>query len=125
MEYKITKKRILDAASKNEDVKEALKTLFPEAFKEEEFWELKTKENKEIYFVNNLTEQIFSIGDKITIKDSNFRFGDGVRIHRISGFSFSIHKKIKKTIFKPSEVYVNFKGYDIERSLTLDKIIKL
>jgi hypothetical protein len=122
MELKITKERILEAASTSTFAKETLKTLFPDVF-EEEFWELKIKENKEIYFVNTLTNQSFNVGDEITIKDPNFRSGDYVRNHTISGFSLQFGKLIKNS--KNKKVYAHFKGYDFERALLLNQIIKL
>lgn len=123
MNLQITKERVLEAASKCEIAKQTLKNLFPDVFKEEEFWELKIKENKEIYFVNTLSKQSFSIGDEITIKDSNTSFGDGVRNHTISGFHYQSGELIKSSLYK--KVYVNFKGYSFERALLLDHIVKL
>ena len=122
MKLEITKERVLEAASKCETAKRTLKTLFPDVF-EEEFWELKTKENKEIYFVNTLTKQSFNVGDEITIKDSSFRFGDGVRNHTISGFHHQFGEVIKNSLCK--KVYASFKGCSFERTLLLDQIIKL
>lgn len=52
MELKITKERILEAASRCSTAKQTLKILFPEAFVEE-------------------VNQIFQIGDQLAQKDSN------------------------------------------------------
>ena len=122
MKLEITKERVLEAASKCETAKQTLKTLFPDVF-EEEFWELKIKENKEIFFINTLTKQSFNVGDEITIKDPTFRFGDYVRNHTINGFHYQIGEVIKNSLYK--KVYVSFKGYSFERALLLDQIVKL
>lgn len=122
MKLEITKEKVLEAAKCSTFAKETLKTLFPEVF-EEEFWELKIKENKEIYFVNTWTNQSFNIGDEITIKSQTFRFRDGVREHTISGFSLQFGELIENS--KHKKVYAHFKGYDFERALLLDQIIKL
>ena len=66
----------------------------------EEFWELKTMANDEIYFQNTLTKKVFQVGDKITIKDNNFRFGDNVRNHKIKGFSFQFGEVLNKVFYK-------------------------
>lgn len=122
MKLDITKEKILEAASKCGDAKEILKTLFPDVF-EEEFWEVKIKENKEIYFVNTLIKQSFNVGDMVTIKSPTMRFGDGVRDHEIRGFSLPFGKVIENSKYK--KVYVHFKGYSFERALLLDEIVKL
>jgi len=119
MKLEITKERVLEAASKCETAKQTLKTLFPDVFKEE-FWELKTMANDEIYFQNTLTKKVFQVGDKITIKDNNFRFGDNVRNHKIKGFSFQFGEVLNKVFYK--KVYAHFEGYDFERALLLDQI---
>jgi hypothetical protein len=40
MELKITKEKVLEAASKCETAKETLKTLFPEVFKDDKYFDL-------------------------------------------------------------------------------------
>lgn len=84
-------------------------------------WELKIKEhNKEIYFRNTVTGLEFHIGDYITIKDQNHSFGDGVRNHTISGFTFEWKNK-KHSLFEL--VYASFVGYNpFDRVLRLEDV---
>jgi hypothetical protein len=126
MKLEITKERVLEAASKCDTAKQTLKTLFPEIFKEEEeeLWELKTRADNEIYFQNTLTKKVFQVGDDVTIKDSDFRFGDSVRNHQIKGFSFQFGEVLNKVFYK-KRVYAHFEGYDFERALLLDQITHL
>ncbi len=89
-----------------------------------EQWELKIKEhNKEIYFRNTVTGLEFHIGDYITIKDRNHSFGDGVRYHTISGFTFDWRNK-KDSLSE--YVYASFVGYDpMDRVLRLNEMTKI
>jgi hypothetical protein len=89
-----------------------------------EQWELKIKEcNKEIYFKNTVTEVEFHIGDYITIKDQNHSFGDGVRNHTISGFTFEWKNK-KDSLFEL--VHASFVGYNpFDRVLRLDDMERI
>lgn len=123
MELKITKEKVIEASLKYATSKEILETLFPEVFANES-WELKIKDNKEIYFVNTVTNQSFNIGDRVTIKDTNMRFGDGVRKHIIRGFFYpSYTESWTNSMF--NKVWVVFKGYDNDRTLSLDELVKL
>jgi len=89
-----------------------------------EQWELKIKEcNKEIYFVNTITGVQFHIGDYITIKDPNHSFGDGIRNHTISGFTFDFKNK-QDSLFET--VFASFVGYDpMDRVLRLDEMNRI
>lgn len=91
----------------------------------EEMWELKIKENKDLYFKNTITGVEFHVGDEVTIKSFNTNFGDGVRNHVISGFNILGWGCISKSFFK-NTIRVSFEGYDSnDRTLTLDEIIKI
>jgi hypothetical protein len=89
-----------------------------------EQWELKIKEhNKEIYFRNTVTGVEFHIGDYITIKDQNHSFGDGIRNHTISGFTFEWKNK-KDSLFEL--VHASFVGYNpFYRVLKLDDMERI
>jgi len=89
----------------------------------DERWELKIKQNKEIYFVNTITDDEFHVGDKITIA-TNMSFGDGVRDHVIKGFNIHGWGCVSNTLFK--KVLASFVGYDEnDRTLPLSDIKKI
>lgn len=125
MKIEITKERVLEAASKCETAKQTLKTLFPEVFIEEEiFWEMGITWPKNLYFTNNKGDTFF-IGDRITMKNSCHKFGDGVRDHTIRAFyinnSTQLISELNGTKYK--KVFALFEGYSSERALSLDDMI--
>jgi hypothetical protein len=111
---KTSKKQIRFVLKQYPSSKEAIKLLFPKLF-ENEGWEKNQDSQGNIRSVkHNVTNQIFSIGDTITISQ-NMSFGDGVRKHIIDKFVERDDSKIQ----------ASFKGYSYERNLQLDDIINL
>lgn len=123
MKIEITKERVLEAASKCETAKQTLKTLFPEVFKEEEYWIIGIAWPEELYFKNN-TGKAFFIGDQVTLSNPNHRFGDGIRDHVIRGFYINNNTALISELdgTKYKKVFALFEGYSSERAVLLDEL---
>ena len=114
MDNCIETKEILVEAFKSKENKILLSRLFPKVFDVEEKWVEDNTEKGVKQYTNTLYGVSFKVGDEITIKDSWFHFGDGVRKHTISDF-----------VTYYGDIYASFVGYSYERMLSLDKIVKV